>query len=175
MWTICEDTKPPSPKLAPPSAAARVRQPLRRSSTKAPTAPAPSVSASARTQAVEMRQEGEQQGARQQSVRVRSREQRGSGPEVGVVDGQVAVGDDLARQHRERVVLHEVVAGEQRIAGEGGDREHDERDARASAATAEGVPLAEQAARWSGLSEARTVVTGRAPRDVDLGPSTVRR
>jgi hypothetical protein len=50
-WTICEETKPPSPKLAPPRPAARGRQPLRHSSTKAPVAAAPSVSASARTQA----------------------------------------------------------------------------------------------------------------------------
>ncbi len=33
MWTTCEETKPPSPNVAPPSAADSVRHPLRRSST----------------------------------------------------------------------------------------------------------------------------------------------
>ena len=52
MWTICDETKPPSPNVAPPRVAASVRHLLCRRSTNAPMAPAPRVSASARTQAV---------------------------------------------------------------------------------------------------------------------------
>ena len=82
----------------------------------------------------------------EKGVGVRSCEQGRPRPQVGVVDGQVPVGEDLACEHRERVVLRDVVAGEQGIADEGGYGQGEERDADEKPDDV-GVTLAEQTSR----------------------------
>lgn len=51
---------------------------------------------------------------------VRAGEQRRPGPDVRVIDREMAVGDDLAGKHREGKALGHVVPSEERIAGQAG-------------------------------------------------------
>ncbi|MGC9962629.1 MAG: hypothetical protein ABSE47_12120 [Acidimicrobiales bacterium] len=90
------------------------------------------------------REDGEHQGDGEQCVGVRAPEERRPRPEEGVPEGKVTVTEDLPRQLLEGIVLGEIVAGDERIAGSGGSGEQDGGDAGEKAA---GLPVRRRPAR----------------------------
>ena len=115
-------------RVAPPIPAGSGSRPSQRRKQYRPTDAPPNAITSTPTQATMPGKIAKKSDVGERDRRVRRSEQGCAAPAEGVIDRQMAVGEDLSGEHPQRVVLDDVVAREQGVSGRRRDREDDERD-----------------------------------------------